>query len=168
MAAVYTFSLHYTYNGVIITKNSEHLLQCSQHARYLWQHITHKCPRSSLHKLYCTWQNQCFVMPRKLGHPTPLHTVVQTTEPSCNKPSYAVHINLQPHDHWKSPYKDISLQHHKNGGRIWDCLSHSGSTNSPAGKTPHQYSGDHQEKWVQFLAHIVHCDMWRDLWILVL
>ena len=95
MAAVYTFSLHSTYNSVIITKNSEHLFQCSQHARYLWQHITHKCPRSSLDKLYCTWQNQCFVMPRKLGHPTPLHTVVQTTEPSCNKPSYAVHINLQ-------------------------------------------------------------------------
>ena len=78
MAAVYTFSLHSTYNSVIITKNSEHLLQCSQHARYLWQHITHKCPRSSLDKLYCTSQNQCFVMPRKLGHPTPLHTVVQS------------------------------------------------------------------------------------------
>ena len=81
---------------------------------------------------------------------------------------YAVRINLQPHDHWKSPYKDISLRHHKNGGRIWDCLSYSGSTNSPAGKTPHQYSEDHQKKWVQSLAHIVHYDMHRDLWILVL
>ena len=81
---------------------------------------------------------------------------------------YAVHINLQPHDHWKSPYKDISLRHHKNGGRIWDCLSYPGSTNSPAGKTPHQYSEDHREKWVQSLAHIVHCNMQRDLWILVL
>ena len=63
---------------------------------------------------------------------------------------------------------DISIRHRKNGGRTWDCLSYLDSTNSPAGKTPLQYSEDHQEKWVQSLAHILHCGMQRDLWILVL
>ena len=66
------------------------------------------------------------------------------------------------HDHWETPYMDISIRHHKSEDRTWDCLSHS---DSPAGKAPHQYSEDHQEKWAQSLAHILHCDMQRDLWI---
>ena len=72
-------------------------------------------------------------------------------------------INLQPHDHWEGSYMDISIQRHKNGGRTWDCLSYLDSTNSPAGKTPHQYSEDHQEKWAQSLAHTLHCGMQRHL-----
>ena len=65
-------------------------------------------------------------------------------------------------DHWETPYMDISIRHHKNEDRTWYCLSHS---DSPAGKAPHQYSEDHQEKWAQSLAHILHCYMQRDLWI---
>ena len=95
--------------------------------------------------------------PGKLGHPTSL---VQSHHV---KYSYAIYINLQPHDHWESSYMDISIRHRKNGGRIWDCLFYLDSTNSPAGKTPLLYSEDHQEKWVQSLAHILHCDMQWDL-----
>ena len=67
------------------------------------------------------------------------------------------------YNHCEIPYMDTPIRHHKNEDRTWDCLSHSDSIDSPVGKIPLQYSEDHQEKWVQSLAHTVHCNILKGL-----